>query len=488
MEQRRPLLFGVTAPRGSPTSMPGKREVVLAGSLGCPNGVMQVDEPCSIRAGNADGVGRLVALGLPRWGPQKKCRAQTILQKGFQLRRSSMFVVWIEELVEMYCNLSEVEIALVRFARPGTVGGGCFLEDRCLGDAWSPWPYFKGVLGGPGLQFDLTIFVGKNKMEDYPQLTKFCYIVEELHEEYGLRLQGLLPKDITKDILSKEQWLIAFKFKHQKGAKIYVSHVHPHYIDDCRLLFHTMYQAPPSCGEITAKFSQGYAFERCHAATKDLVGHTVAWAHFGENVIKMCDTRTRSWSRRLRLGERQIVSLRVPVTAGKSLAFHSLAASYAQRLRPLVFQVDEEDVKLPYQEVQTTKTESLKNGGPGLEKVVVMDVEDQAMDSVGMNAVDSTTIDVDMLPKEQTKFARASTIDINMLHDDSPKFEKNCEIEGVLLDAAEAMAEVDALRKKLEGFFDERKKERAVDNGMNGAAQQSDSRVLLQWRVLRWYG
>ncbi|MCO5555374.1 hypothetical protein L7F22_008920 [Adiantum nelumboides] len=312
--------------------------------------------------------------------------------------------------------------------------------------------------------------MGKNKMEDYPQLTKFCYIVEELHEEYGLRLQGLLPKDITKDILPEEQWLTAFKFKHQKGAKIYVSHVHPRYIDDCRLLFHTMYQAPPSCGEITAKFSQGYAFERCHAATKDLVGHTVAWAHFGENVIKMCDTRTRGWSRRSRLGERQIVSLRVPVTAGKSLAFHSLAASYAQRLRPLVFQVDEEDVKLPYQEVQTTKTESLKNGGPGLEKVVVMDVEDQAMDSVGMNAVDSTTIDVDLLPKEQTKFARASTIDINMLHDDSPKIEKNCEIEGVLLDAAEAMAEVDALKKKLEGFFDERKKERAVDNGMNGAA------------------
>ncbi|MCO5614650.1 hypothetical protein L7F22_068934 [Adiantum nelumboides] len=60
-----------------------------------------------------------------------------------------------------------------------------------------------------------------------------------------------------------------------------------------------------------------------------------------------------------------------------------------------------------------------------------------------------------------------------MLHDDSPKFEKNYEIEGVLLDAAEPMAKVDALRKKPEGDSDERKQEGAANNGMNATIEQS---------------
>ncbi|MCO5571227.1 hypothetical protein L7F22_024963 [Adiantum nelumboides] len=114
---------------------------------------------------------------------------------------------------------------------------------------------------------------------------------------------------------------------------------------------------------------------------------------------------------------------------------------------------DEKHVKLPYQEVQTTEIGSVKNGGPGLGKRkgsverqedVALEEREVAKDNgpVGMNAADDTTIDVDLLPEEKTKFAKTSTIIIDMLHDDSPEFEKNYEIEGVLLDAVEAMVEV----------------------------------------------
>ncbi len=136
-------------------------------------------------------------------------------------------------------------------------------------------------------------------MEEYPQLSKFCYTAEDLHKEYGLSLEGVLPKDLNDDALPVDQWLTVFKYKHHKGAKIYLSHVHSPLMDDCRKLFHKVYQAPPSCGEIIAKFARGYAFERCHAATKDPAGHKVAWARFGESVIQMCSTRSGGLERKL---------------------------------------------------------------------------------------------------------------------------------------------------------------------------------------------
>ena len=38
-------------------------------------------------------------------------------------------------------------------------------------------------------------------MEEYPQLTRFYYTAEELYEEYGLSMEGVLPKDISdKDL------------------------------------------------------------------------------------------------------------------------------------------------------------------------------------------------------------------------------------------------------------------------------------------------
>lgn len=158
---------------------------------------------------------------------------------------------------------------------------------------------------------------GKNKMEHYPLLTKFYHTAEELHEEYGLSLQGVLPKDLNEVMLPKDQWLTVFKFKHNKGAKIYVNHVHHCFIDDCRLLFHKVYQAPPSCGEITTKFARGYAFERCHAATKDPAGHIVAWAKFGENVIQMCSARAGGLEQKIEAWRKANVASKGALDSGK---------------------------------------------------------------------------------------------------------------------------------------------------------------------------
>lgn len=136
-------------------------------------------------------------------------------------------------------------------------------------------------------------------MDEFPLLSKFCYTAEELHDEYGLSMDGVLPKDLDDDDLPDEQWLSVFKHRYQKKAKIYLHHVQPRWADDCRLLFHKVYQGPPSCGEITAKFARCYAFEKCYAATKDPGGHKVAWARFGESVINMCRSRAGGLERKL---------------------------------------------------------------------------------------------------------------------------------------------------------------------------------------------
>ena len=46
--------------------------------------------------------------------------------------------------------------------------------------------------------------LGKNKMEEYPQLTRFCYTAEELHKEYGLSMEGVLAKDLSDKDLSDD--------------------------------------------------------------------------------------------------------------------------------------------------------------------------------------------------------------------------------------------------------------------------------------------
>ena len=57
-------------------------------------------------------------------------------------------------------------------------------------------------------------------MEEYPTLTRFCYTAKELHEEYGLNLEGVLPKDLTEEYLPNDLWLTVFKKSYQKNAMI----------------------------------------------------------------------------------------------------------------------------------------------------------------------------------------------------------------------------------------------------------------------------
>lgn len=73
-------------------------------------------------------------------------------------------------------------------------------------------------------------------MEEYPQQIKFCYTAQDLHEEYGLSLEGKLSKDLTDEDLPPEQWLTVFKNKFQKNSKIYLNHLQPHLVEDCRIL------------------------------------------------------------------------------------------------------------------------------------------------------------------------------------------------------------------------------------------------------------
>ena len=78
-------------------------------------------------------------------------------------------------------------------------------------------------------------------MEEYPILTKFFYTAKELHEEYGLSIEGVLPKDLTDEDLPDDQWLTVFKQSYQKNAKIYLNQVHPRLVEDCRFLFHRFF-------------------------------------------------------------------------------------------------------------------------------------------------------------------------------------------------------------------------------------------------------
>ncbi|MCO5578582.1 hypothetical protein L7F22_032426 [Adiantum nelumboides] len=90
-------------------------------------------------------------------------------------------------------------------------------------------------------------------MDEYPILNKFCYTTEELHEEYGLSIEGKVAKDLSSYDLPDDEWLTLFQHRYQKNAKVYFHHLQASFIDDCRLLFHKAYQGPPSCGEITTK-------------------------------------------------------------------------------------------------------------------------------------------------------------------------------------------------------------------------------------------
>ncbi|MCO5597884.1 hypothetical protein L7F22_051969 [Adiantum nelumboides] len=59
---------------------------------------------------------------------------------------------------------------------------------------------------------------GENRMDEYPILNKFCYTVQELHEEYGLSIQGKVAKDLSGYDLPDDQWLTIFQHRSKPGG------------------------------------------------------------------------------------------------------------------------------------------------------------------------------------------------------------------------------------------------------------------------------
>lgn len=122
----------------------------------------------------------------------------------------------------------------------------------------------------------------------YPKQSQFCYTRDDLHDEYGLSLEGKLYQNLDVEDLSDKDWLSVFTKSKEKGSKIFLHMVRPEFMEECKLLFHKVYQGVPANNEITHKFATLFAFERCPAAKIDPRGHKVAWALFGEQVVEHC--------------------------------------------------------------------------------------------------------------------------------------------------------------------------------------------------------
>ncbi|MCO5551548.1 hypothetical protein L7F22_005052 [Adiantum nelumboides] len=137
-----------------------------------------------------------------------------------------------------------------------------------------------------------------SKALEYPRLSKFC-LIEELYEEYGLSLEGKLPKELSDKDIPNEEWLSVFKCLHKKSTKLFLNHVRDEFVDKCPLLYQKVYQATPSNGELLAKFARGFLYERCSVATSDLTGHQIAGARFGGNVLENCKMQKGDMERKI---------------------------------------------------------------------------------------------------------------------------------------------------------------------------------------------
>ena len=89
----------------------------------------------------------------------------------------------------------------------------------------------------------------------YPRLARFCYSAEDLHSEYGLSLEGKLPREIADDEILEKDSLTVFKCLPQKNTKLYIASVREEFANECRLLYQKVYQAAPSNGELLTKFA-----------------------------------------------------------------------------------------------------------------------------------------------------------------------------------------------------------------------------------------
>ncbi|MCO5614030.1 hypothetical protein L7F22_068310 [Adiantum nelumboides] len=122
----------------------------------------------------------------------------------------------------------------------------------------------------------------------YPKLKRFCLSKEELNEEHGLSLVGKLPKALSKEDISEEDWLSVFRVQCVKNTNIFLHMVRSEFMDECGFLYQKVYQAVASNNEIAHKFARCFAYERCTSAKHDSEGHRIAWAAFGESVLETC--------------------------------------------------------------------------------------------------------------------------------------------------------------------------------------------------------
>lgn len=101
-------------------------------------------------------------------------------------------------------------------------------------------------------------------------------------------MEGVLYQHLSFEDVSDEDWLAVFRRKKEMNGKIYLHMVQPNYVEDCRLLFHKVYQSVPCNGELTYKFATLFVYERCPAAMESKPPRKVAWAIFGEQVLDHC--------------------------------------------------------------------------------------------------------------------------------------------------------------------------------------------------------
>lgn len=128
-----------------------------------------------------------------------------------------------------------------------------------------------------------------SRKAQYPKQTRFCYTRHDLHEEYSLSLEGKLYQHLSDEDVRNEDWDAVFTRKREKGVRIFLHMMRPEYVEECRLLFHKVYQAMPANKEITHKFATLFVYERCPAAIQSPTGQRkVAWAVFGEQVLDHC--------------------------------------------------------------------------------------------------------------------------------------------------------------------------------------------------------
>ncbi|MCO5584377.1 hypothetical protein L7F22_038303 [Adiantum nelumboides] len=138
-----------------------------------------------------------------------------------------------------------------------------------------------------------------SKVEVKSRLSKFCFLAEELHEEYGLSLEGKLPKELSDKDIRDEEWLSVFKCLHKENTKLFLNHVRDEFVDECWFLYQKVYQATPSNGKLLAKFARGFVYERCPAAASDPIGHWIALARFGGSVLENCKMQKGGLERKI---------------------------------------------------------------------------------------------------------------------------------------------------------------------------------------------